>query len=256
MDPNPAAVARARAYAPWLRSGDRFSHATAAALWGLPLPGPVTDLHVTAIGAHNRPRGQGVIGHRTHDAGVVLRDDLPVSMPGALFVELATELGLDDLVAVGDALILDPQVLDPRDIRPWATIDELAIASRTSRRGCRRARAALAFVRQGAESRPETLLRLLLVRAGLPEPDLNVEIRDVAGRLLGRADLVYRKAHVIVEYDGDHHRTSTAQYEKDMTRVERLIAAGWTVIRVRARGLFVTPGETAARVRAALAAAS
>jgi hypothetical protein len=34
-----------------------------------------------------------------------------------------------------------------------------------------------------------------------------------------------------------------------------LMTAGWTVIRVRARGLFVAPDETVSRVRAALSAA-
>jgi hypothetical protein len=67
-----------------------------------------------------------------------------------------------------------------------------------------------ALLRPGAESRPETLLRLLLGRAGLPEPEVNVDIRDDSGRFLGRADLVYPPWRTIVEYDGDQHRTSAA----------------------------------------------
>lgn len=175
-----------------------------------------------------------------------------MSSPAAMFIELATVLSEDDLVAVGDALILDPYELDPRDIRPWTTLPELEAACRVRTPGNRAARRALAQVRQGSESRPETLLRLLLLRAGLPEPALGVELSDDGGRWIGRFDMVYAQARVVVEYDGDQHRTSRIQYEKDMVRIDRAIAAGWTVIRVRSRGLFRARNETVARVQSAL----
>lgn len=244
---------RAHAYRPLLRPGDRFSHTTAAELWPLPLPRTGDDLHVTATLPRNRPRRPGVAGHVTDREAAVERHDVPVSEPAALFVELATILAEDDLVAVGDALVLDPEVLDPLDLRPWIPLDELRAACAASRSpGCRRARRAAARVRQGAESRPETLLRLLLIEAGLPEPEVNPVILDARGRRIGRFDLVYRAARVLVEYDGDQHRTSREQYERDMTRLDRAIAAGWRVIRVRSRGLFATPEQTVRRIRVAL----
>lgn len=110
----------------------------------------------------------------------------------------------------------------------------------------------LPVVRAGAESRPETLLRLLLLHAGLPEPEVNRDIRAQNGAFLGRADLAYPAFKVIVEYDGDHHRTSVRQYDADLSRFDRFLAAGWIVIRVRSRGLFVQPGQTIARVTGAL----
>lgn len=243
----------ARAYVPLLRAGDRFSHTTAAELWPLPLPRGITGLHVTARPPRNGPRGEGVIGHKSSLGRAILRSGLPVSDATSLFIELATLLNEDDLVAVGDALVLDPAVLDPLDIRPWVTLDELRGACRLSRApGCRRARRAAARVRVGAESRMETLLRLLLLRAGLPEPELNQELYDDRGRLIGRFDMVYREERVIVEYDGDQHRTDTKQYELDIGRIDRALAAKWTVVRVRARGVFVDPGDTICRVSEAL----
>ncbi|MFB2597247.1 endonuclease domain-containing protein [Herbiconiux sp. P17] len=107
-------------------------------------------------------------------------------------------------------------------------------------------------MREGAESRPESHLRLLLVGAGLPEPELNQEIFDSAGRWVARVDMVYRSERVIVEYDGDHHRTDPVQYEKDLRRVETLRDNGWTVIHVRKSGLYRTPAETLSRVTRAL----
>ena len=55
-----------------------------------------------------------------------------------------------------------------------------------------------------------------------------------------------------MEYDGDHHRTSLAQYERDRQRVAALIEAGWAVIDVRARALFGDPLAVVRRVRRAL----
>ena len=175
-----------------------------------------------------------------------------MSDPLVLFIELATMLGENDLVAIGDALVLDPAVLDPLDLRPWMTLDELrAGCLSSSASGSRRARRAAARVRQGAESRPETLLRLLLIEAGCAEPELNPELFDARGRRIGRFDLVYREARVIVEYDGEGHLNSPDQYELDISRIDRAVAADWSVVRVRKRGLFVRPDDTIRRVREA-----
>ena len=77
-------------------------------------------------------------------------------------------------------------------------------------------------------------------------------MRDDAGRWLGRADLVYAAFRTVVEYDGDQHRLNRAQYENDIVRWERFIAADWRVVKVRAGGLFATPEATVQRVRSAL----
>jgi hypothetical protein len=48
--------------------------------------------------------------------------------------------------------------------------------------------------------------------AGLPEPEVNPDIRNASGRFVGRGDLVYRRWRVIVEYDrvgGRENPTST-----------------------------------------------
>ncbi|WP_185020527.1 DUF559 domain-containing protein [Rathayibacter sp. PhB152] len=65
-------------------------------------------------------------------------------------------------------------------------------------------------------------------------------------------DLLYRKQWVVVEYDGDQHRTDTRQYERDIARSEAIQALGYRHIRVRLSGLVDRPEATAARVRRAL----
>lgn len=251
---------RCRMYLPRLRSGQFFSHDTAALIWRVPMPGdldPSAPLHVSSFAPNRPPRTRGILGHelRAGTTRVVTRRGLPVADAVSTWVLLAERLGPDDLVAAGDHLVLDPAILDPLDPRPYAVRAELVDAARAHRgRGGRALRSAVELVRVGAESRPETLLRLLLVRSGLPEPHVNVVVEDAGGRFIARVDLAYPERRVAVEYDGDHHRTSTRQYDHDIGRFDRLHESGWRVVRVRASGLFRSPAETVARVERALAA--
>lgn len=241
-----------------MRAGQFFSHTTAAELWRVPLPRDNRrggGVHVSTIAPLVPPRGRGVVGHRLTGRDVLIRDrfDFAVADAATTWCQLAELLGHDDLVAAGDHLVLTPAVLDTEDFRPYVTLVELtARVAGLSGRGVRAARRAILSVRDGAESRPESLVRLALIRAGLPEPELNVDIRSSQGTFLGRCDMVYRRWRVIVEYDGDQHRTDTAQYEKDIGRIDRLIAAGWIVVRIRMRGLFAEADASVARVEAAL----
>ncbi len=248
-------VQRCHSYLPHLRPGHFFSHVTAGRLWGCPFRSTLDEpLHVTAQLPARAPRRRGVVGHHQGDGAPVMRLGLPASDAVSTWLALAALLPLDELVVAADHLVLDPYQLDPGDIRPYLTMAELhsAVAG-YSGRGAVAAASALLLVRHGAESRMETLLRLLIHRSGLPEPSVNVDLTDAAGRWLGRGDLVYPQWMTVVEYDGDHHRTNTAQYERDITRIDSFIEAGWHVVRVRKRGIFIDPAETIARITRAMA---
>ena len=230
---------------------------TAARIWPLPLPAarPDEPLHVAVSGNTRAPRRTGVAGHHVSDplVRVVRRRGLALVDPATLFCQLAGLLSLPDLVAVGDAIVLAPVVGDPFDDRPWVTVAALRERVDAYRgRGKLAASAALDLVRPGAESRPETLVRLAIRDAGLPEPEVNGVIRDAHGRFLGRADLVYRTWRVLVEYDGDQHRTSTAQFDRDVRRLDDFAANGWRVVRIVGRSFFLDRRECLERVRRAL----
>jgi hypothetical protein len=86
----------------------------------------------------------------------------PVTTAAKTFIDLATQLRALDLVVFGDSAVR----------RGWTTQEELMALSRErGRRHIRRARWAAALVRSRVDCRPETLLRLLLLLAGLPEPN-------------------------------------------------------------------------------------
>ncbi|MBG6238802.1 very-short-patch-repair endonuclease [Mycetocola sp. CAN_C7] len=214
-----------------LRPGQFYSHVTAARLHGLYLPprlDRVAEFHVTAVRPAVAPRAGGFVGHHVEPGTVhvVAVTGIPVASAVDTWRELATMLTVPELVEMGDGLV--------RRVHPIATMDQLAdaVARSAGRRGSRALRAAFALVRPGTDSRQETRLRLLIVRAGLPEPLVNVEIRDAIGRFLALGDLVYPGWKVLVEYDGAHHFGSERQGHHDVDRLDLLMADGWRVIRV------------------------
>jgi hypothetical protein len=221
---------RARAYTAVMPTGRYFSHTTAAHLLGMPLPGYAFRdgrLHVSVVAPDRAPEGAGVAGHTVRTPPELwLVGGLLVQNPLSTWCELATRTGLDDLIALGDHLL---GVLDPA-----YSIDDLrtAVAERSGHRGIRRLREALEWVRPRVESRQETRLRLLLVRAGLPEPETNVYLPLRYQRRRVRGDLVYLRYRILVEYDGEQHRTDDAQFARDVDRLDSVMAEDWRVIRV------------------------
>jgi very-short-patch-repair endonuclease len=250
-------VRRCLAYSQVLKPGQHFSHVTAARLWKVPLARPFSadePLHVSVTFPRRAPEGRGIIGHQTRtQTPVADRYGFPTSDPASAWVELAASLDLDDLVAAGDHLVLDPYQLDPYDIRPHCSIADLENRLVHARvRGAPLARRAVLLVRQGAESRPETLLRLVLRRARLPEPELARDVYDDNGRWLARVDLYFDAWKVVVEYDGEQHRTDSRQYARDEGRIDALLAAGYTVVKIRKEHLFRRPEIAVIRVTDAL----
>lgn len=65
------------------------------------------------------------------------------------------------------------------------------IEARPGVRGIRKAKAALELCRVGADSAPETKLRLALGRLGLPEPTLSHVVLDSTGWELAWPDLAF-----------------------------------------------------------------
>lgn len=223
-----------------------FSHGTALRLWGAPAVGPEPDaVHVSALRPEREPRRRGIRGHRLQErdaASVVLRG-MRVEHPVRAWRQGAAGWSVEDAVIAGDFLVAGR--------RPLASVDELW--TELSDMGAPRAAVeALRWIRVGAESPRESVLRLVLGRAGLPEPEVNVDLHDAYGRLLGRGDLVYRQWRVLVEYDGRQHAESVTQFERDADRWHAFAEAGWEVVRVLRHHLNGPHPVALDRVRAAL----
>lgn len=221
----------ARDYAARMPPDQFFTHVTAAIVHGLPLPARLLRSRIVDVGTvvrTQRRAGRGVRGHLVQPEylSTILVGGLRVSSAVDTWCQLAAILPLDDLVSMGDALVCREQ--------PHAAMDQLAAAvSRcTGRPGARRLREALELVRPRTDSPRETALRLLIVRAGLPEPEVNRAIENMFGAFLAWGDLVYWQYMILIEYDGAQHRDDEAQFHSDVDRLDRLAAAGWRIIRV------------------------
>lgn len=118
--------------------------------------------------------------------------------------------------------------------------------------GNRRLRA-LAELAEPAESPMETRLRWLLLQARLPKPEVQPELRNTEGRFIGRADLYYPAAGLVIEYDGGNHRD---RHVEDDRRQNSIITAGFRILRFTAADIHQRPDVVVAQVRNALVTVS
>lgn len=190
---------------------------TALQLLGIDL-GPSTPLRFCTPGNHDIRR-QGVRVRRISCAPAA-KDR--ILTPAAAFVASAGDLDLVELVVLGDWLVRQKHVTP--------TLLQQQTADLTGRH-CRLLRRAAELVRDRVDSPPESRLRMCLVLAGLPEPDCNLDIGD-EWFFLARPDLGYLVYRLLLEYEGDHHRTDRRQWLKDIERVKELRKAGYEVLRV------------------------
>lgn len=218
----------------------RASHATAARVLRLPIP-VLPDEHVTVVEPKERRSRSGIVCHLGHDGPVMVVDGIRVSSPPQVFVELATLLSLVDLVVVGDHLVR----------HGWISVAALQrFCAAASGPGASAARAAVGYVRERVDSPMETRLRMLIVLAGLPEPEVNLLVGD--GVEFRKYDLSYRRSKTIVEYDGRQHAERVKQWESDLERRERIDDDEWRILVVIAKGIYSEPERTLQRVHRVL----
>ena len=244
---------RCRALAQTLPAEAAFSHETAAALHGLPLPTSMQNspLNVTVPRGRRAPHRNGVIGHQAtlSHGDVDARFGFGVTTPERTWCDLAAVLSLAPLVAVGDRLI-------HRDL-PRTDLDRLALAvgNHGSRRGARLLGQALPLLDDGSESPMESWQRVIIILAGLPTPVTNYEVFDARGVFVARVDLAYPALKISMDYEGDHHRTDKRQWRRDIARFRRLRTIGWDAKRYTADDL-ASPDEFIADLAASILARS
>ncbi|MFD3595839.1 hypothetical protein ACFWU5_24195 [Nocardia sp. NPDC058640] len=173
-------------------------------------------------------------------------EDFPVTTPKRTAFDLARHLPLQRAVPALDALCRTTG-LTPRDVLGFA-------AEHPGERGCAQVRQVMPLVDTGAESPPESLTRLLIVRSGLPAPTTQIVVRHSDGGFFARLDMGWPEWRVGIEYDGAQHWTDPTQRTKDIDRSAILADYGWQIIRVGANLLYRRPHILLDRVHHALAA--
>jgi hypothetical protein len=101
---------------------------------------------------------------------------------------------------------------------------------RSGAMGSVRAAVTLGLCDPGAESPPESELRVRIHHSGLPRPVPQYRV-FVAGEFVARVDLAWPELRFAVEYDGQWH-VDPRQLADDRARLRALQAAGWEVFHV------------------------
>ena len=174
-----------------------------------------------------------------------------MSVPRTL-VDCAREWSLTDGVVAIDAA-LNEKKTDPRRAAPSR--------ARRNPPGRHRSGGSGTQLSDGrAESPLETRGRLAMLAAGLPRPELQVEIHDAAG-FIGRVDAWYEDAAVAIEFDGQVKYTDPRYASspgevlwKEKRREDRMRAVGVRVVRVVNEDLGSPWPRMATRIGGLLAA--
>jgi very-short-patch-repair endonuclease len=213
---------------------------TAAAFHRLPVPADGLFHAVVLRRRHARP---GMVPHE-----IPLGPDDVVPF-GAGAVTTASRTVLDCLGRLPGE--------DAERLVTWAATREIvtaellarAIDTRSPAWGTRALRRALADVDRGALSAAEQRLHRLLDRDRLRGWEADVQVHDGDG-LVGRVDVLFPAAKVVIEVDGYAYH-SRAAFQADRTKQNRLIAAGYTVLRFTWADLTERPEAVLKAIRTA-----
>jgi hypothetical protein len=177
---------------------------------------------------------------------LLVRNGLRITTPQRTAFDIGRSLSMNRSIPILDALSHATGF-------KIADVVSLAVA-RPGSRGIQRLRSALKLVDGGAESPQESRVRLVLVAAGLPPPETQIEFSDEFGMARIRVDMGWREWRVAVEYDGVQHWSDRYQRSWDIDRIAILETMGWVVVRISAE-MLSRPEVIIERVRSKLRAA-
>jgi hypothetical protein len=231
-----------------LAAGPVLSHASAARGHDLIVPRTASrDVRVTAVDQWRRGRGYRVARAQLPDDDVRPWLGFGTTSVARTLVDCAREWSLTDSVIAIDAALQTLKV-DRAELHR-------AVLAGSHRVGIAGAARALGLSDGRAESPLETRGRLALLSAGLPRPELQVDIHDGAG-FIGRVDAWYPDAAVALEFDGrvkyvdPWNKTSPGEVLwQEKRREDRMRDVGVRVVRVVDEDLGIAWTEKAVRIR-------
>jgi very-short-patch-repair endonuclease len=201
-----------------LYAGDNavLSHETAAALWGLAaIPSFVA---ITLIG--RKVESQPALRQHRVQAldirDVRLHQGFPVTAPARTLIDCASTPQIDRLL--NEARVL--KLVTDAEI-------EAAMDRCPGRKGIRPLRRLLAAEKDTGftRSKAERILKRLVGEAELERPITNTKIDGV------EVDAYWPRLKLVVEFDGHQYHGTYRAFQRDRAKTNRLIAAGYLVLR-------------------------
>lgn len=223
-------VDRTLATARSIEPGTVISHSSALALYGLPLYGiplglPTVTRH--RPGGGSRRSSALICANLPLEGATTVLDGVPVTTPARTIIDVTRTAGLESGVCAADEAIRK-RLCSRSELRAEAE----AAKGRT---GVARARQLPELTSGLAESVLESLIRLILVLGGLPEPELQVRLGVRNGERF-RVDFYWRQWRLVGEADGFGKYGATPEQIRESWVAERkrqcqLEDAGFVVIR-------------------------
>ena len=225
------------------------SHRSAAALWSFPGFGR-SMIEVTAV-RHRRRYPGDVVWHESlilERRDVTELDSIPCTDAIRTLIDLGSVCESATLVTA----------LDDAVRRNLVTID--AVSRRLEMLGPRRRGSGQ--IRQALKRRPstspipesvlESRFEVLIVAAGLAQPERQYDIFDADGSFIARVDFAYPEARLAIEVDGLRYHGGSESWRRDLDRQNRIVVMGWLVLRFTSADLELRPREVAAAIERAL----
>jgi very-short-patch-repair endonuclease len=226
-----------------------LSHATAAAMYDLPIPRDGTTWITVAAGHgagthYDRALRQEVATLPTEH--VRRLHGWPITTPARTVADCLRHLRAEDAVAMADAALhrrlLLPEALIA--VVRWQESWPLAAA----------ARSALDVVDGRRESPLESRSAVVMQRHGVPAPLCQAEVRDQRGAFVARVDFAWPDVAVVGEADGrsKYEGDAVRAFEAEKDRQAALEGLGLIVVRWGSRHLEGPRPQIISRIREAM----
>ncbi|MBV9922449.1 MAG: hypothetical protein JOY78_16595 [Pseudonocardia sp.] len=202
-------------------------------------PRPDVPAEVTVVGDLRAHRGLAVHRDRLLDGEITSVRGIVCTDPVRTAFDLARRPDRDGSVVAVDRLA------NRHRFHP-----ERLLELHDRHRGCRgatRVPGVVALASPYTGSPMETRLRLLIVDAGLPCPEVQWIVQDRATRTAFWLDLAWPALKIGIEYEGEPH-TEPQRVLRDIARHTRLVALGWRVYRYSKLDVYGNPGRIVAEL--------
>jgi very-short-patch-repair endonuclease len=212
--------------------GAAISHRSAAETYQI--PGRTRDFIELSCVRWKRTVQPGLVVHESRrlDArDIQLVEGIPVTTPERTILDLASQFPR--------ANYLEFVVQSARRKRLITYESLTQMFDRHARRGLKGVSALRETLERwdpssrATDSDMETSLLQALRKRGLPEPVVQYEVTDAAGRFVARVDAAYPEFRVAIEYDSKQEHSDEFQIAHDAARRNRLLAVGYAVISAR-----------------------
>jgi len=175
---------------------------------------------------------------RTDD--IRIADGMRITCPARTVVDCMRLLPDDAALTLADRALQ----------RGWISVGELRgrVREMVGRHGTPRLARLASAATDGTRSAAERVMAGLLRRAGITGWVPNAAITDGAG-LIGYGDFTFAGLRLVIEIDGQAFHTDASRFQRDRARQNRLVAAGWTVLRFTWADLRDRPNRVTVEIR-------